>query len=167
MPLLNGLNATRQILLHNPSAKVVILSAHGDDEYINQMNQAGVAGFLEKQSSTEILTKALHEVAQGRRFFSPSTTKRMKRNTALLLNRKGLPKSPASGLTHREAEVLQLVAESLANKQIAEELKISISTVEKHRNNLMNKLNIHDTAGLTRHAIASGVIRCNVELTIT
>lgn len=166
MPLLNGLEATRQILLANPAAKVVVLSAHSEDEYITRMNQAGVAGFLEKQTSAEILTHALHEVALGRRYFSPSMIKRMARTTAHLVDRNGLPKGHKLGLTTREAEVLQLVAEGSANKQIATELKISVKTVEKHRNNLMKKLNIHDTAGLTRHAIASGVIECKVELTI-
>lgn len=167
MPLLNGLEATRQILLADPSAKVVILSAHSEDEYINRMNQAGVAGFLEKQTSAEILTKALHEVALGRRFFSPSIAKRIQRTTAQLVDRNGLAKSHKLSLTTREAEVLQLVAEGSANKQIANELGISVKTVEKHRNNLMKKLNIHETAGLTRHAIAAGVIECKVELTVT
>ncbi|MBW8781225.1 MAG: response regulator transcription factor [Verrucomicrobia bacterium] len=166
MPLLNGLEATRQILTANPSAKVIILSAHSDDEYIKRMQHAGAYGFLEKQSSAEILTQALCEVAQGRPFFSPSIAKRLLDDSGKPRDRDGILKVNGCRLTSRESEVLQLVAEGLANKQIAAELGISIKTVEKHRQHLMNKLNIHDTAGLTRHAIASGVIRGKSELTL-
>src|ERR1043165_7103391 len=77
MPVLNGLEATRQILSANPAAKVVILSAHSDDAYIDRMTAAGVAGFLEKQTSAEILTKAIHEVVKGNRYFSPSIARRL------------------------------------------------------------------------------------------
>jgi len=167
MPLLNGLEATLQILAANPAAKIVILSAHSDDEYIKRMSEAGVRGFLEKQTSAEILGRALREVAEGRPFFSPSITKRLTEVTSRLLDRNGLSKNESVRLTSRESEVLQLVAEGSANKQIAGELGISIKTVEKHRQHLMNKLGIHDTAGLTRHAIASGVIESGVRLTIT
>jgi DNA-binding NarL/FixJ family response regulator len=163
MPVLNGLEATRQILVANPAAKIVILSAHSDEAYIERMVKAGVAGFLEKQTSAEILAKALKQVAKGRTFFSPSITKRM---NGAPRDRDGLPKANASRLTSREAEVLQLVAEGAANKQIAAALGISIKTVEKHRQHLMDKLDIHDTAGLTRHAIAAGVIESSVQLTI-
>ena len=157
MPVLNGLEATRQILAANPAAKVVILSAHTDDVYVEHMNKAGVAGFLEKQTSAEILTKALREVAKGNTFFSPSIARRL---------RDGLLKATGTHLTSRESEVLQLVAEGFANKQVAAELGISIKTVEKHRQHLMDKLNIHDTAGLTRYAIAARVIESSVQLTI-
>jgi DNA-binding NarL/FixJ family response regulator len=166
MPVLNGLEATRQILTANPAARVIILSAHSDEEYIERTTAAGVAGFLEKQTSSEILTQAIREVAQGRTFFSPSIAKRMKDNLARPRDRDGLVKANASRLTTREAEVLQLVAEGSANKQVASELGISIKTVEKHRQHLMDKLNIHDTAGLTRYAIAAGVIESTVQLTI-
>lgn len=166
MPILNGLEATRQILAANPGAKVLILSAHSDDAYIERMSTAGVAGFLEKQTSAEILTKAIKEVAKGRTFFSPSIAKRMGDNPGGLRDRDGMLKANASRLTSREAEVLQLVAEGAANKQVAAALGISIKTVEKHRQHLMDKLNIHDTAGLTRYAIAAGVIESSVQLTI-
>jgi DNA-binding NarL/FixJ family response regulator len=166
MPVLNGLEATRQILTANPAAKVVILSAHSDDEYIERMSTAGVAGFLEKQTSAEILTKAIREVAAGRTFFSPSIAKRLRDRQNKPRDRNGMLKANGSRLTSRETEVLQLVAEGSANKQVAAELKISIKTVEKHRQHLMDKLNIHDTAGLTRYAIAEGVIESRVQLTI-
>lgn len=166
MPVLNGLEATRQILAADPTAKIVILSAHSDEEYIDRMSRAGAAGFLEKQTSAEILTKAIREVAGGKTFFSPSIAKRLHDEKTRPRDRDGLLKASGSRLTHREAEVLQLVAEGSANKQIAAALSISIKTVEKHRQRLMDKLNIHDTAGLTRYAISSGVIESSVQLTI-
>jgi DNA-binding NarL/FixJ family response regulator len=166
MPGLNGLESTRQILAANPAAKVLILSAHSDDEYIERTRASGVAGFLEKQTSAEILTKAIIEVAKGNNFFSPSIAKRMGDDPSRPRGRDGLLKSNGTRLTSRESEVLQLVAEGSANKQVAGELGISIKTVEKHRQHLMDKLNIHDTAGLTRYAIAAGVIESSVQLTI-
>lgn len=166
MPVLNGLEATRQILTANPAAKVIILSAHSDDEYIDRMRAAGVCGFLEKQSSAEVLTKAIQEVARGKTYFSPSIAKRLSHASQRPLDREGLLKASGKRLTAREAEVLQLVAEGSANKQVASELGISIKTVEKHRQHLMDKLNIHDTAGLTRYAISAGVIENSVQLTI-
>jgi len=166
MPILNGLEATRQILAANPAARIVILSAHSDDEYIDRMRAAGVAGFLEKQSSAEILTKAIQEVALGKSYFSPAIAKRLGHDSARPLDREGLLKANGNRLTSREAEVLQLVAEGSANKQVAAALGISIKTVEKHRQHLMDKLNIHDTAGLTRYAISTGVIESSVQLTI-
>jgi DNA-binding NarL/FixJ family response regulator len=166
MPVLNGLEATRQILAENPAAKVVILSAHSDDVYVERMNEAGVAGFIEKQTSAEILTKAIREVAQGGRYFSPAIVKRQLHDQGSLRMRDGAPRPNGHRLTSRESEVLQLVAEGSANKQVAAALGISIKTVEKHRQHLMDKLNIHDTAGLTRYAIAAGVIESSVQLTI-
>jgi DNA-binding NarL/FixJ family response regulator len=166
MPVLNGLEATRQILANNPDAKVLILSAHSDDVYVQRMNEAGAVGFLEKQTSAEILTKAIRTVAQGGTYFSPSIAKRMHDDTGQARDRDGLLKANGRRLTSRESEVLQLVAEGAANKQVASGLGISIKTVEKHRQHLMDKLKIHDTAGLTRYAIAAGVIENSVQLTI-
>jgi DNA-binding NarL/FixJ family response regulator len=167
MPVLNGLEATRQILAANPAAKVLILSAHSDDIYVERMIAAGVAGFLEKQSSAEILTKAIREIAGGKAFFSPAIAKRLASEPNKPRDREGMVKSDGTRLTSRESEVLQLVAEGQANKQVAAELGISIKTVEKHRQHVMDKLNIHETAGLTRYAIAQGIIESSVQLTIT
>ena len=166
MPILNGLAATRQILEAKSTAKVVILSAHSDDEYVQRTQSAGVKGFLEKQTSAEILTRALREVAKGNTFFSPSIAKRMVAPLPVPLDRNSHRKTNGSRLTSRESEVLQLVAEGSANKQVAAQLSISVKTVEKHRQNLMDKLNIHDLATLTRYAIATGVIESSVQLTI-
>lgn len=166
MPLLNGLEATRQIRAANPSAKVLILSAHSDDAYIELTRAAGVSGFLEKQTSAEILTKAIREVAKGNSYYSPSIAKRLSNELAQARNRAGLESIKPVRLTSRESEVLQLVAEGSANKQVAAELHISVKTVEKHRQHLMDKLGIHETAGLTRYAIAAGIIESSVQLTI-
>lgn len=163
MPVLNGLEATRQILAAMPNAKVIILSAYSDDEYVERMIGAGVAGFLEKQTSAEILTKGILEVIKGNKFFSPSIAKRQRD----LERKQGeLPKGRRPPLTSREAQVLQMVAEGSTNKGISIDLGISIKTVEKHRQHLMAKLAIHDTAGLTRYAIATGAIESSVQLTI-
>jgi len=166
MPVLNGLEATRQILTANPAAKIVILSAHSDDGYIQRMNAAGVAGFLEKQTSAEILTKAIREVAAGKTYFSPSIAKRLRIHADTPRDREGIVKANGHDLTPREREVLQLVTEGYANKQIAGELGIAVKTVEKHREHLMSKLDIHDTATLTRYAIAAGIVESSVQLTI-
>lgn len=166
MPVLNGLQATRQILAANRAARIIVLSAHSDDVYVDQMNHAGVAGFLEKQTSAAILAKAIREVAAGRRFFSPAIARRMYVGQ-YALGPDGLPKPFGNRLTARESEVIQLVAEGMANKQIGAALGISSKTVEKHRQHLMDKLDIHDTATLTRYAISAGIIESTVHLTIT
>ncbi len=166
MPELNGLEATRRILAENPHARIVILSAHSDDEYIVRMTQAGAVGFLEKQTSAEILAKALFEIAKGNAFFSPAIARRLNTAAPMPRDRDGLLQTAAARLTSRECEVLQLVAEGAANKQVAAHLGISIKTVEKHRQHLMDKLNIHDTASLTRFAISTGMIESNVQLAI-
>ena len=166
MPVLNGLEATRQILAADPAAKVIVLSAHSDDVYVERMNEAGAVGFLEKQTSAEILTRAIHEVVAGHVFFSPAIARRLRDDQSKPRNRDGLLKAHGARLTSRESEVLQLVAEGSANKQVAAELGISIKTVEKHRQHLMDKLKIHDTAGLTRYAIAQGIVESDVQVTI-
>ena len=167
MPVLNGLEATRQILHVNPAAKVLILSAHSDEEYIERMSAAGAAGFLEKQTSADVLTKALRVVAKRRSFFGAYQVKKQRADSIGPRRRDGTPKANGNRLTSRETEVLQLVAEGSANKQVAAELGISVKTVEKHRQHLMDKLNIHQTAGLTRYAIDAGIIETRVHLTIT
>ena len=166
MPLLNGLEATRQIRAEMPESKVIILSAHSDDAYVQSVMAMGASGYLIKQTSAHVLAEAIRAVHKGGTFFSPSIAKSILHQTRQSLDRKGLPGGNSTRLTPREAEVLQLVAEGKANKQTAAELGISIKTVEKHRDRVMQKLDIHDTAGLTRYAIAAGVIESSVQLTI-
>jgi DNA-binding NarL/FixJ family response regulator len=159
MPLLNGLEATRQILHAHPAAKVLMLSAHSDDAYVTNAVEIGASGFLLKQSSAHDVCRALREVHAGKKFFTPTLAKRLNHHLKKSRERGELaPGKNAPVLSSREAEVLQLIAEGKANKETASELGISIKTVEKHRGHLMNKLAIHDTAGLTRHAIATGVV---------
>jgi DNA-binding NarL/FixJ family response regulator len=161
MPLLNGLEATRQITKQLPASRVLILSSYSDDEYVQQLTEAGAAGYLVKQTAANDLLKAIREAHRGNAFFSPSIAKRL-RDQCREAFVSGQPvKKRGDYLTTREAEVLQLIAEGQANKQIAAELCISIKTVEKHRQQVMNKLNIHDVAGLTRHAISRGIIESN------
>jgi DNA-binding NarL/FixJ family response regulator len=166
MPLLNGLEATRQILGVVPTTKVLILSAHHDDEYIKRVTVVGAAGYLIKQTSAQVLSKAIREVQKGNVFFSPVISKRLQDDDQKWPDVGKLFKKKGVSLRSREMEILQLIAEGMANKQIAAELCISIKTVEKHRQHLMNKLNIHNIAGLTRYAIAAGITESSVQLTI-
>jgi DNA-binding NarL/FixJ family response regulator len=166
MPLLNGLEATRQILKAIPGARVLILSAHNDDAYVKNATESGAMGFLLKQTSSHEVCRAIREIHNGKTFFSPSVSMRLNRLHPQPAGRAGLLKKKAASLTSREMEVLQLIAEGEANKQIASELGIGIKTVEKHREHLMQKLDIHDTAGLTRYAIGAGIIESSVQLTI-
>src|SRR5438105_8414128 len=157
MPLLNGLEATRQILRSLPATKVLVLTSYGDDDCVAQLMQAGAAGYLIKQTAANDLLKAIREVQRGNAFFSPAIAKRL-RDQCREAFTNGQPAKRNADLTSREAEVLQLIAEGFSNKQIAGELGISIKTVEKHRQQVMNKLNIHDVAGLTRYAISKGLV---------
>jgi DNA-binding NarL/FixJ family response regulator len=155
MPGLNGLEATRQILKNLPSVKVLVLTSYGDEDYVAQLIEAGASGYVIKQTAADDLLNGIRRVHQGHGFFSPTIAKRLRqRNGEAFAN--GQPARKAAELTSRETEVLQLIAEGFANKQIAAELSISIKTVEKHRQQAMNKLNIHDVAGLTRYAVAKG-----------
>jgi DNA-binding NarL/FixJ family response regulator len=160
MPLLNGWEATRQILKAVPNLKVVVLSTYGDDEHIQQAIAAGAAAYLLKQTAAADLVKAIREVASGNAFFSPAIAKRLREQTCRTetVEETAEAKPNDVELTHREAEVLQLIAEGFANKQIAAELGLSVKTVEKHRQQVMQKLNIHDIAGLVRHAASKGII---------
>ena len=166
MPLLNGLEATRQLLKAVPEAKVLILSAHGDDAYVENATESGARGFLLKQTSSHDVCRAIREVHRGELFFSIPIANRLQRLNPKARDRAGVLKQKPLKLTSREMEVLQLIAEGQANKQIASSLSISSKTVEKHRARLMEKLGIHDTAGLTRYAIANGIIESSVQVTI-
>jgi DNA-binding NarL/FixJ family response regulator len=166
MPMLNGLEATRQILKAVPSTKILILSAHSNDEYAKNARESGAVGFLPKQASAHLLCEAIREVNKGRNFFGSVIAKRLPKGPRKSSNRGGQTKPRKASLTSREMEVVQLVAEGKANKEIAAELSISISTAQKHRNKAMKKLNIHHTAGLTHYAIRAGIIESSVQVTI-
>jgi len=158
MPELNGLEATRQIVGDGVPTKVLILTSYAEDEYVHQFTEAGAFGYLVKHAAANDLIEAVREISKGNAFFSPAISKRLLEYYRTYYV-KGRPlRRPAESLTSREHEVLQLVAEGNLNKQIAAALSLSIKTVEKHRQKLMNKLNIHQIAGLTRYAIAQGVV---------
>jgi DNA-binding NarL/FixJ family response regulator len=166
MPQLNGLEAARQIMKVVPATRIIILSAYSDDAYVEQATKAGVSGFLVKQTSSADFCKAIREVHGGKTFFSPSIDKKLRHQYEKSAGRSGVSKRRNANLSSREVEVLQLISEGKANKETAQALGISIKTVEKHRQRLMQKLNIHDTAGLTRYAVSAGIIESSVQLTI-
>jgi len=157
MPVLNGLEATRQIRKFYPAVKLLILTMHTNEEYIFQYLQAGAAGYLVKQSAPTDLVAAIHAVYQGQSFLSPVISKTVideyLRQTATLHSHDSDDK-----LTPREREVLQLLAEGCSNRKIAEQLQLSVKTVGVHRLNLMEKLDIHDITELTKYAIRKGMI---------
>ncbi len=162
MPLLNGAEATRQLLKAVPTTRVVVLSSYGDDEHIQQAIGAGAAAYLLKETAATDLVKAIREVKKGNAYFSPQIALRLRDQTCKPAEPAQAPAAPEPDLTSREVEVLQLIAEGFANKQIAGELGLSVKTVEKHRQSVMKKLDIHDIAGLVRHAVEKGIIEMNM-----
>ena len=166
MPILNGLEATRQILRSAPSTRVLILSAHADDAYVERVIALGGAGYLVKQTSGHVLARAIREAAGGKTVFSPAIARRLSHHKQKAAACGELPpKADATRLSPREMEVLQLIAEGKTNKETAGMLNISIKTVEKHRQKVMEKLNIHDTASLTRYAISAGIVESSIQPT--
>jgi DNA-binding NarL/FixJ family response regulator len=165
MPILNGIEATRQILAAAPDMRLIILSAYNDDAYVEHAIALGAAGYLLKQSSSSMLAKAIRDVHRGLTCFTPSLAKHLRRR-GKIPPAPGALKSPDLKLTSREQEVLQLVAEGNANKEVADLLHISIKTVEKHRHQVMKKLDLPNTASLTRYAIEHGIIESSVQVTI-
>ena len=167
MPNLNGLEATRQVLKELPTTRIIILSGNSDDASVKNAVDAGAVGYLLKQDSAEQVCQVIRHVSQGGIHYSPTIAKRYISLNPKARGKSGKMERRPYDLTSRETEVLQLVAEGRSNKEIGSELAISIKTVEKHRTQLMRKLHIHDTAGLTRHAIATGIIECNGPLPIS
>lgn len=157
MPLLNGLEATRQLKKLCPAVKVVILTVHTTEEYIFQVLRAGAAGYLVKQAAVEELILAIQAVYRGDSFLSPSISRKVIEEYSRRAEATALD-DDYEQLTDREREVLQLVAEGRSNREIAELLHVTVKTVEAHRARLMEKLDIHDTAGLTRYALRKGFI---------
>lgn len=165
MPNLNGLDAARHILSRSPSTRILILSAYEEDLYLQHAIEAGVDGFITKHNAADTLTRAIREVARGKKHFSRTASKKLPQYE---VDQKDghLHRKQTACLTDREIEVLQLIAEGNANKQTAAHLGISIKTVEKHRQHLMEKLNIHDTASLTRYAVSAGLIETPAQFTM-
>jgi DNA-binding NarL/FixJ family response regulator len=157
LPRLNGLEAAKQIKKINPKQKILILSAYSDDGYIRKAIEADLNGYLVKQCSPLFLVQAITEINNGNKFFSPNILERALDIHEIESNDGDLCKKRRI-LTVRENQILQMIAEGNANKVIAYSLDISIKTVDKHRQNLMKKLAIRDTAGLTRYALEEGII---------
>ena len=166
MPLLNGLEATRKIRKDFPDTKVLILSAHGHAAFIKQVTEFGAAGFVLKHTSSAVLATAIREVQKGNTFFSPAIAKHLHDRDRNSMDRGKQFKLKNNHLSSREMEVLQLIAEGQPNKQVAAELGLSFKTVDNYRQKLMAKLDIHDVAGLTRYAIAEGIIESIDRVTI-
>ena len=157
MPLLNGIEATRQIVRRLPKMNVLILSMHDAEPYIIQALKAGARGYLLKDSADADLIRAVTAVAAGKSFFSPSVAKVMLDDYVQRLAQKGFVDRYDS-LSEREREVCQLIAEGHSNKAIADLLAVSPATVETHRAHILHKLDVHNTAELVLFAVRRGVI---------
>jgi DNA-binding NarL/FixJ family response regulator len=160
MPLLNGLTAADILRKENPSIKVLILSMHNDSDYVMRILQSGARGYILKQAPTDELIKAIETIHAGETYFSNDIAR-------LALNQfvRGPGEGPHPGqISAREREVLIAIAEGLSNKEIACRLGVGVRTIETHRERIMRKLNIHSIAGLTKFAIAKGLIPLQREL---
>jgi len=157
MPLLNGIEATRQLTRRLADLHVLILSMHAEEAYITQALQAGAQGYLLKDSADTELIKAVTAVAAGKSFFSPAVARVMLDDYVRHLAGKGIV-DRYQALSEREREIFQLIAEGHSNKEIAELLSVSPATVETHRAHILQKLDVHNTAELVLYAVRRGVI---------
>jgi DNA-binding NarL/FixJ family response regulator len=155
MAALNGLEAAARIARHHPATRVLMLSAHANEEYVGQALRSGAAGYLLKDSSPVELDLAIRTVARGETYVSAAVSRPVAADYA---GRTGSEAGALGALTSRQREILQLVAEGKTTKQIARMLQISVKTVETHRAQLMDRLGIHEVAGLVRLAIRAGLV---------
>lgn len=154
MPRMNGLAVTEALRKDAPQVKVLILSVHGNKEYIFRIIQAGAHGYVSKEAPPEELLRAIESIHAGEPFFSPDIA----RAALTQFVNNGGKKEPFAQLTSREREVLVLIAEGQSNKEIANKLGIGVRTIETHRERIMRRLDIHSVAGLTKFAIANGMV---------
>ncbi|MDW7773920.1 MAG: response regulator transcription factor [Desulfobulbaceae bacterium] len=157
MPKLNGMEAIREIKIHQPWVKIIVLTVHKNDEYILASLQAGADGYMLKDAGQSELLLAIEYVMKGKMFLSPGISDKVV-DAYLNSSKENKTTSVLDNLTAREREILKLIAEGNTNKNIAAHLCISLKTVEKHRSNLMHKLNLKNTAALTAYAIEKGLI---------
>jgi two-component system, NarL family, response regulator NreC len=157
MPQLNGIDATEQIMKLSPTTKVLVLSMHADESYVIRVLAAQARGYLLKDSAEVDLLPALRSVQQGRPYFSPKVTEVLLEDYMRYLRQRGL-QDTYDLLTAREKQVLQLLAEGNSNKDVANLLNLGLSTVDTHRTNLMQKLNLHSTAELVLYAVRKRII---------
>ena len=157
MPNLNGIEAAHQITQANPATAIVILSMHSDESYVLRALKAGAKGYLLKDSADSDLIRAVHAVAGGKSFFSPAVSKVLLDDYVRKLQRSGA-EDAYDLLTPREREILQLIAEGKSNKDVANLLNLSVYTVETHRSNIMEKLNLRGVPELILYAVRKGII---------
>jgi two-component system, NarL family, response regulator NreC len=157
MPLLNGIDATRQVVRRLPHCRILILSMHANEAYIIHALKAGAKGYMLKDSADTDLIRGVSSVAAGKSFFSPAVAKVMLDDYVRHLAEKGIVDRYDS-LSEREREIFQLVAEGRSNKEVAELLSLSPATVETHRAHILQKLDVHNTAELVLYAVRRGVI---------
>ena len=157
MPILNGIEAARQITAKLPQTAVVFLSMHGDESYVLRALKAGARAYLLKDSAEYDLIQAVKAVSEGKAFFSPAISKMLVEDYMRQMRERGVEDSYEL-LTTREREVLQLLAEGKSNKDAAALLNLSLYTVETHRSNIFQKLNLHSGAELILYAVRKGVI---------
>jgi two-component system response regulator NreC len=158
MPGLNGIDATRQIIKRSPATRILILTAYLEDERLLQALRAGAAGYVVKNSDMEELLLAIQSVHRGNTYFSTTVSEEIAVNEVLLQSKQPEGKTGYELLTAREREVLQLIAEGLSNQAIADELVISVKTVEAHRAHIMTKLHAKNRTDLIRYAIRRGLV---------
>lgn len=158
MPLLNGIEAARQMTRRAPATRILVLSMHADEAYVTQILQAGATGYLLKDSADVDLIQAVAAVAQGKSFFSPAIARVMLDDYVRQPREKGFTDRYET-LSGREREIFQLIAEANTNKEIAALLNVSPSTVETHRAHIMEKLDLHSAAEIVLYAVRRGVIR--------
>jgi DNA-binding NarL/FixJ family response regulator len=157
MPLLNGIDATAQIVKRNPKTGIIILSMHSDETYLVRVLTAGARGYLLKDVAEMDLVRAVQAVAKGKPFFSPQISATLLEDYMRQLQQRGLQDS-YNLLTDREKEILQLLAEGKSNKEVASLLDLSVYTVETHRANLMQRLGLHSTAEIVLYAVRKKII---------
>lgn len=157
MPQLNGIDAAQQIARRQPSTRVLMLSMHGDDAYVTRALQAGVSGYVLKDSADHELLRAVAAVASGQSFFSPAVARFMLDDYVRRLSGRSSGDRYES-LSDREREIFQLVAEGRTNREVSELLAISLATVETHRARILQKLGIHNTAELVLFAVRRGIV---------
>ncbi len=157
MPQLNGIEAARQISAKHPNIAVVILSMHSDESYVLRALKAGARAYLLKDSAEKDLINAIHAVSERKAFFSPAISKMLVDDYVRRLEQRGVEDSYEL-LTTREREILQLLAEGKSNKEVASLLNLSLYTVETHRGNILQKLNLHSVPELILYAVRKGVI---------
>lgn len=158
MPVENGIDAARKLGSAAPKSKVIVLSSYSDEDRVRELLQFGIAGYLVKQTASSELLDAIRQVCRGNSYFSRTISRSLVEQGRTCVSTQTFKPRKKQNLTPREKQVLVLIAQGSPNKAIASDLAISIKTVEKHRQQVMNKLDIHEAAGLTRYALSTRIV---------